>query len=142
MSYARASQKNKKMRRERRNVVQSTYVQDALYGRPAEIVAAICHVDVATARRWKAGKTRMPYAAAALLACDLGALSKHWSNWIIRDEQIISPDGWSISRNDALAVPLLLGQIKALEAALAKYKEAEQLVEQPAPPEQLPSIIA
>jgi hypothetical protein len=34
-----------------------------------------------------------------------------WRGWRIGDEEIVSPDGWRTSRNDALAVPLLHGQI-------------------------------
>ena len=51
-----------------------------------------------------------PYAAAALLLGDLGVFSQAWRGWRIVDEEIISPDGWRISRNAALAVPLLHAQ--------------------------------
>jgi hypothetical protein len=71
---------------------------------------------VSTARRWKTGKLKIPYACAVLLSGDLGAFSKHWDGWRIQGESIISPDGWQIRRDDALTVPLMHGQISALRA--------------------------
>jgi hypothetical protein len=69
-------------------------VTNATYGIPALIVAQRCGVDVATAHRWKSWRSRVPYAAAALLEGDLGVFSPAWRGWRIVDEEIISPDGW------------------------------------------------
>jgi hypothetical protein len=33
------------------------------YGIPADVIARLCRVDVATARRWKGGVTRIPETA-------------------------------------------------------------------------------
>ncbi len=137
----RKSQKNKVLQQTSLTKRHYLPVQDALYGIRAEVVAAICQVDVATARRWKSGTSRIPHAAAALVAGDLGAFSKFWDGWKVQGDKLISPDKWTISRNDALAVPLLLGQIKALEQVIAKYKEVESLDEQPRPDEAIPNII-
>ena len=38
-----------------------------------------------------------------------------WRGWRIVDAEIISPDGWRISRNGALAAPLLHGQISGAD---------------------------
>jgi hypothetical protein len=104
---------------------------DCTYGVRAERIAELCGVDIATARRWKAGTSRIPYAAAALILGDLGAFSKFWQGWRIVDEELVSPDSWKVSRNDALAVPLLHGQIAALRQ---RIKELEALTdEQPYP---------
>jgi len=106
-------------------------VADCTYGISVEIIAERCGVDVTTARRWKSGRSRIPLAAAALLLNDLGAFSKFWRGWKIQEEEIISPDGWRISRNDALAVPLMHGQISALRQ---RIEELEALTdEQPYP---------
>jgi len=115
---------------------------EAAYGIRSEIIAERCKVDIATARRWKSGTSKMPHAAAVLVAGDLGAFSPHWEGWRIQGDAIISPDGWQIRRDDALTVPLMLGQINVLRAELAKYREFDEKEEQPAPPEELPQIRA
>lgn len=112
----------------------------AAYGIRAEIIAELCQVDIATARRWKSGASRMPHAAAALVSGDLGAFSPYWKGWRIQGDAIISPDGWQIRRDDALTVPLMLGQINALRAELAKSREWGDKEEQPAPPDAMPQI--
>jgi hypothetical protein len=112
------------------------------YGIKPDIIATLCKVDVATARRWKSGTSRIPHAAAALLAGDLGAFSEHWQGWRIQGDAIVSPDGWQIRRDDALSVPLMHGQIQALRAELDQHKSFENTEEQPAPPEELPQIRA
>ena len=114
----------------------------ATYGVRAEIIAELCQVDIATARRWKAGISRTPHAAAALLSGDPGAFSPHWQGWRIQGDAIISPDGWEIRRDDAISVPLMHAQISVLRAELDKYKTFENTEEQPAPPDALPQIIA
>lgn len=88
----------------------------AAEGIKAETLAEICKVSLATAHRWKAGGSEMPHAAAALVSGDLGAFSKSWQGWKIRADNIISPEGWEISRDSALASPLLIGQVAALQA--------------------------
>ena len=108
-------------------------MQNALCGFRAEDIAAICQVDLATARRWKAGTSRVPYAAVALVTGDLGAFSPYWKSWLIRGEEIVSPDGWTVRRNDALAVPLLHSQIAALRSELEQLKAVGAMEEQPAP---------
>ena len=108
-------------------------VADCTYGRRVEEIAEVCGVDLSTARRWKAGKARVPATAAALLLGDLGAFSASWQGWRIQGEEIISPDGWRIRRDDALSVPLMHGQIAALRAELRDKTEVSTLDEQPEP---------
>jgi len=110
-------------------------VADCTIGIPAQVIAERCRVDIATARRWKSGRSRVPPAAAALLLGELGMFSPAWRGWRIVDEEIISPDGWRISRNDALAVPLLHAQISALRGEVAHLKKCTGLDEQPIPGE-------
>lgn len=98
-------------------------VQNASYGMSAERIAAVCGVDVATARRWKSGRSRIPHAAAALLLGDLGAFGNHWSGWRVAGDALVSPDGWKINRNHALSVPLMEAQIKQRDAKIAALEE-------------------
>ena len=84
---------------------------------------------------WSWCRSRVPHTAAALLLGELGVFSRAWRGGRIVDEEIISPDGWRISRNDALAVPLLHGQISALRSEVAHLKNCTGLDEQPIPGE-------
>lgn len=103
---------------------------DALYGLPIKYIVQVCRVSEKTAARWKAGTTCPPYSALALLTGDLGALSTHWRGWTIRGEEIISPEQWTVSRNDALSVPLLRQQVKVLEAELRKIQGIRDALEE------------
>jgi hypothetical protein len=73
--------------------------------------------------------------AGILLARDLGCFAEEWRGWTIRGEDLVSPDGWCVNRNDALIVPLMHGQISALRSEIGKLKaEAEGAIEeQPLP---------
>lgn len=55
----------------------------------------------------QSGERRIPYAASALVSGDLGACSKRWDGWRVQADTLTSPDGWKISLQDALTVPLL-----------------------------------
>lgn len=108
----------------------------SLYGIPISEIARICRVDLSTARRWKRGAICPPYSATVLLDGDLGAFGEYWRGWRVVGEVIRSPDGWCVRRDDALAVPLMLGQIEAMRVELAGVKGvAEELEEQPRPGE-------
>lgn len=116
-----------------------------LYGIPISILQAICHISAKTANRWKDGTTCPPPSAVLLVHIlttgDLGALSEYWRGWSIRGEQIISPEGWTISRNDALTVPLMFGQIDALRSKLAQLEETHDALEEQPEPGEIPAII-
>lgn len=104
----------------------------ALFGISASELSRICQVDLATARRWKRGATCPPKTALMIIARDLGCFATEWRNWTIRGEDLVSPDGWCVNRNDALIVPLMHGQIAALRAQICQLKEeAEGMEEQP-----------
>jgi transcriptional regulator with XRE-family HTH domain len=99
----------------------------------AEELAELCGVSVATARRWKAGTSRIPALAAACLAMGLVHVIRNWPGWKFTADAFISPDGLRINRNDALSVPYLLASIAAKDARIA---ELENLTDgQPAPGE-------
>ena len=125
------SQKDKHKATRRRSPLQTLDVSKCAYGIKAEVLAELCGVSVATARRWKAGTSRMPRLTAAALEFGLVHFVRDWPGWRFEGEEIVSPDGWRISRNDALAVPLLHGQISALRQ---RIEELEALTdEQPYP---------
>lgn len=106
-------------------------------------IARLCGVSLKTARRWKDGSTCPPKTALSILSGDLGFLSPHWRGWTIRGENIVSPEQWTVSRNDALSVPLLHQQIAVLKAENRRLQEAlePKIEDQPQPTEALPHII-
>lgn len=101
--------------------------QEELIGIQAEEIARICKVDVVTARRWKAGKNRIPHTSLAVLAGDLGVFGESWKGWRIQGDVIISPEGLKVRRDDALAVPFMVGQVAAMQAELRKSRYVERV---------------
>lgn len=70
--------------------------ESPLYGVPAAVIAERCQVHPDTARRWK----RQGYAPAPALALigalhqhDLGAIAPAWAGWVLRDGDLVSPEG-------------------------------------------------
>jgi transcriptional regulator with XRE-family HTH domain len=114
-----------------------------LFGFPDKHIAKVCGVSLKTAQRWKAGQSVPPKTALMILARDLGCFAAEWHGWTVNGEDLVSPDGWTINRNDALVVPFMHGQISALRQQVAELQESEHdgLEEQPAPGE-LPAILA
>lgn len=100
-----------------------------IYGIPISEIARICHVSIKTATRWKRGTTCPPVSACLLLAGDLGCLDEKWAGWRVRNGVLYSREGWKITVNDVLAIPLIRAQLEA-------YKGAErQILAMPAQPE-------
>ena len=114
-------------------------VSKCAYGIRAELLAELCGVSVATARRWKAGTSQMPRLTAAAIQLGLVHFIRDWPGWKFEGEEIISPDGWRIRRDDALAVPLMHGQIAALRQ---RIKELESLTDEQPIPGEIPVIRA
>lgn len=114
---------------------------DELYGIHVKDIARICAVSLKTAMRWKAGTSCPPETAKMILRRDLGCFAKEWAGWTVNGEELVPPwGGWTVRRDDALAVPLMEGQISALRAKIADLEEAhEGLEEQPLPGE-IPAI--
>jgi hypothetical protein len=106
----------------------------ALYGLSIKHIAAICKVSQKTATRWKSGTACPPKTALMILARDLGCFSEFWRGWTVNGEDLVAPSGWCVNRNDALAVPLMHGQISALRAKVADLEASrDDLEEQPSP---------
>jgi len=64
-----------------------------------------------------------------LLTGDLGCLDSEWAGWRVHKGVLYSREGWEITKNDVLAVPLIRAQLEA-------YKTAErQILAMPGQPE-------
>src|SRR6516165_7651073 len=63
-----------------------------VYMLTAETIAARCDVDVATARRWKTGRSPIPYAAGVVLSCYLGGINRAWHGWRVLAQAHIMPE--------------------------------------------------
>jgi hypothetical protein len=100
-----------------------------LYGIPIKEIARICRVSIKTATRWKSGKTCPPVSARLLLAGDMGCLDSGWDGWRVRNSILYSPEGWPITPNEVLAVPLMRAQIVAYQL---EQRKVLALAEQPA----------
>lgn len=94
-----------------------------LYGLSPNDLVRLCGVDISTARRWKRGAFCPPKTALMILARDLGCFSDYWRGWTINGEDIVSPEGWCIDRNHALALPLVHGQVAALRQKVAQLEK-------------------
>lgn len=82
-----------------------------------------------------------PSTALMVLARDLGMFDPSWRGWRICGEQLVSPEGWTTTRGEAMSVQILHQQIAILKAELRKATETLALEEQPSPAEELPQII-
>jgi hypothetical protein len=117
----------------------------ALEGIPVKEIARICQVDLATARRWKRGAFCPPHTALMLLRGDLGCFDAAWAGWIIRNGELVSPEGWCITRNDVLCAPLLRAQVATYQRENRKLRRALDIQdfpeEQPLPDQPLPDSV-
>lgn len=104
-----------------------------LYGIPISELARICRVSLKTARRWKLGQTVPPKSALMLLSGDLGCLDPAWSGWIVRDGSLWSPEGWQVRMESVLAIPLLRGQLHALQSENRRFRRLDIQPVQDAP---------
>lgn len=102
--------------------------ESVTYGIRAEEIAMLCEVSFRTACRWKSGQTAMPPTARMLLCGDLGCIDQAWARWHIRKGLLISPEGWEISVNMIMGVPLMRQQLAAYQAEIRKF---EAMPEQP-----------
>jgi hypothetical protein len=113
-------------------------VPEELYGIPVSELARICHVDLATARRWKRGATCPPRTAILLLSRDLGIFDEKWKGWTINGGELVSPEGWIIARGDVLVSPLQRQRMAAFESENRRLKEQLADLEKGPVPEDQP----
>lgn len=90
----------------------------------------ICEVSFRTACRWKSGHTVMPATARMLLCGDLGCVDQGWTGWRIQRGFLVSPEGWEISVNMIMGVPLMRQQLAAYQAELRRI---DKIPDQPLP---------
>lgn len=125
-------------------------VPEELFGISVSEISRICHVDLATARRWKRGATCPPKTALLILSRDLGVFDEFWAGWTIRDGELVSPEGWQIRRSDVLVTPIQRQRMAAYESenrnlkALVEELEANNagpMVEDQPEPEAWPAFM-
>jgi hypothetical protein len=90
-----------------------------LYGYPAEELADLTGVHVATARRWKRGDALPPVADRLLrlvLTGDLGLISRAWRGWRLAAGTLVGPDGITATPGEVLAIPFVRAQVSAYQA--------------------------
>lgn len=105
-----------------------------LIGINVKELARICQVSLKTAGRWKDGSTCPPMSALLLLAADLGCFDKTWKGWCLRQGNLVSPEGWEITKGDVISSPILRQQLAAFKTELRRLKEqAMTMQEQPVP---------
>lgn len=111
-----------------------------LFGINIKELARICRVSLKTAMRWKDGQTVPPQTALMVLRRDLGCFSEYWRGWTVNGEDLVSPEGWTVNRNDALIVPLMHGQISALRAKIADLEAVRDAIEEQPEPGEIPEF--
>ena len=114
-----------------------------LWGLSVNELARILRCSLKTAHRYKSGQSVPRYCELAVLQRDLGVFSEYWAGWTVNGEDLVSPEGWCVNRNDALIVPLKDGQISALRSQVRDLKQAldDTFEDQPEPGE-LPEILS
>lgn len=104
-------------------------------------IAQMCGVSLKTASRWKSGQAVPPRSAIMLLSRDLGIFDPAWKGWVIKGNELVSPENWIATVGDVLSIQLTQAQLSAyrsenrglkaeIEAMLA---EAGYIEDQPLP---------
>jgi len=92
----------------------------ALYGVPVGVLATLTGAHPTTARRWKRAQRVPPWLtrlARVIIDGELGEVSPDWRGWRLVRGELVSPEGWTATPGDVLALPLMRGQIAAYQAA-------------------------
>jgi len=105
-----------------------------LYGLPVSELARLCRISLKTANRWKSGQTGPPETALMILRGDLGCFHSAWDGWCIRDDKLISPEGWEAPMGEVRALPLMRAQIQTYQEENFRLRGLrDELEEQPLP---------
>lgn len=108
---------------------------------PISDIAAICGVDLSTARRWLRGASCPPPAALTLLQLmrkrDIGCFHAAWRGWTINPRgELCSPENWIATPGDVLSIQFLQAQLASWRLEAMKLREelaGPQMENQPAP---------
>lgn len=123
-------------------------MSDALKYLTAKQIAAICGVDLATARRWRRQAICPPRSALILLEMvysgDLGLLDPAWKGWVLRRGVLCSPENWTCTPGDVRAIQFHEAQIAVYRAENRQLKASltERQYEDQPTPEQWEYVIA
>jgi hypothetical protein len=74
--------------------------------------------------------------AIILIQADLGCFDPAWAGWRIYKSDLISPEGWGITKGDVISSPILRQQLAAFKSELARFRAvADSIQDQPLPAE-------
>ncbi len=105
---------------------------DPLYGIAAERIARLTGVHLSTARRWKRTGKHPRWLApflALVLEGELAPIARAWSGWRLRDQYLISPEGWRFTFGEIRSIPFLHAQVRSYQARLRTHLQADWIDE-------------
>lgn len=106
--------------------------KDPLYGIDARRIAALTGVHLSTARRWKRTRKHPRWVApflAMALEGDLSPIAREWRGWILREDRLVSPEGWSFSAGEIRSVPFLRAQVRTYQQQQRTHLQADWIDE-------------
>jgi len=77
-----------------------------------------------------------------ILLEDLGCFDPAWKGWRIRDGQLISPEGWTVSPGNVLALPLMRAQIACYQRDQRIAKAVVDALEEQPEPGAVPKLLS
>lgn len=107
---------------------------------PVKYIQLVCGVDKSTAKRWRRGQSAPPPLLEKVLRGDLGAFHPAWAGWVIRGENIYTPENWEIPLSDLRAFRFMRQQLAIYQVESRSLKnqleiERTRMEEQPLPAE-------
>lgn len=103
-------------------------LEGPLFGVPAARLARLAGVHLTTARRWKNRRRVRSWLALLVRTClegELEPISRTWSGWSIRGQELVSPEGWRFTPGDVRSVPFLVAQVKAYQTRERTHLQAD-----------------
>lgn len=93
-------------------------VLSLFYGYPPETIADWCACTVEQARRYKAGRARVPRPVMRLFVLhrDRRVLGPAWKGWIVKPESIVDPEGAETTRKQLHGYWLIMQYARELAA--------------------------
>jgi len=101
---------------------------DWLYGVPVERLSALTGTHLSTARRWKKKRRCPRWLQRVIRLCvlgELGEIHRAWDGWVIRDQYLVSPEGWRFSFGEIRAIPFMHAQIRTYQRLQRCIQQAD-----------------